>query len=134
MSRARKAEVVGALHALQARLTAAHLTGSTGDAPELARDFNALLEQAKESFPGSDTLRLIEPLHSDAGTPVLAVRLVMMRRTIDLEMDDTTASERRGDERRRWQRRDVTWSARFLLGEGAAVAARARSRPCRSAA
>jgi hypothetical protein len=129
MSESRKAAVVEALHELQARLTAAHLAGKTSDAGELARDFNALLQQAKESFPGSDTLRLIEPLHADAGTPVLAVRLVMMRRTIELELDDSSASERRetrrGDERRRWQRRDVTWSARFLLGEGAVIAARA---------
>jgi hypothetical protein len=125
MPESRKAAVVRALHALQERLTAAHLAGTTADDGALARDFNALLIQAKEQFPRSDTLRLIEPLHPDAGAPVLAVRLVMMRRTIDVELEDGSAEDRRGDERRRWQRRDVAWSARFLIGEGAAIAARA---------
>ena len=136
MSESRKAAVVEALHALQERLTAAHLAGTTSDNGELARDFNALLVQAKEQFPRSDTLRLIEPIHADAGMPVLAVRLVMMRRTLDAEMAEgapeppaaaITALERRPrvDERRRWERRDVAWPVRFLIGEGASITAHA---------
>ena len=125
MSESRKAAVVRALHALQERLTAAHLAGTTAADGALTMDFNALLMQAKEQFPRSDTLRLIERLGADATAPVLAVRLVMMRRTLDAEMEDHPLDERRGDERRRWQRRDVTWSARFLIGEGTALAARA---------
>jgi len=125
MSESRKAAVVRALHALQERLTTAHLAGTTAADGALTLDFNALLVQAKEQFPRSDTLRLIEPLGADATAPVLAVRLVMMRRTLDAEMEDRPLDERRGDERRRWQRRDVTWSARFLIGEGTAFAARA---------
>ena len=137
MSQSRKAAVVEALHALQERLTAAHLAGITADNGELARDFNALLVQAKEQFPRSDTLRLIEPIHRDAGMPVLAVRLVMMRRTLEAALaegepepspltEDLLAAERRRlAERRRWERRDVAWPVRFLVGEGASIAARA---------
>src|SRR5438105_8722211 len=36
------------------------------DTAALVADFNALLEQVKDQFPGSDTLRLIEPLDVDA--------------------------------------------------------------------
>ena len=130
MSESRKAAVVRALHALQERLTAAHLAGTTAADGALALDFNSLLVQAKEQFPRSDTLRLIEPLGAGATAPVLAVRLVMMRRTLDAEMEDRPLDERRGDEhrgdeRRRWQRRDVAWSARFLIGEGTTLAATA---------
>jgi PilZ domain-containing protein len=125
MAETRKAAVVRALHALQERLTAAHLAGRTTDDGALAQDFNALLLQAKEQFPRSDTLRLIEPVGAGATAPVLAVRLVLMRRTLDADLEDGPAGERNVDERRRWQRRDVAWSARFLVGEGAAVAGRA---------
>ena len=125
MPESRKAAVVRTLHGLQERLTAAHLAGTTAADDALVRDYNALLVQAKEQFPRSDTLRLIEPLGPDASAPVLAVRLVMMRRTLDSEMEDRPADEHRGAERRRWERRDVTWAARFLVGEGSAFAARA---------
>jgi hypothetical protein len=116
------------------RLTAAHLAGATSDGGELARDFNALLVQAKEHFPQSDTLRLIEPIHGDAGVPVLAVRLVMMRRTLEAALAEgrperpaeaAAESRRPVEERRRWERRDVAWPVRFLLGEGASITARA---------
>src|SRR6185436_9565208 len=125
MPESRKAAVVRTLHGLQERLTAAHLAGTTAADDALVRDYNALLVQAKEQFPRSDTLRLIEPLGADASAPVLAVRLVMMRRTLDSEMEDRPADEHRGAERRRWERRDVAWAARFLVGEGSAFAARA---------
>jgi hypothetical protein len=125
MSESGKAQVVGWLHALQEQLTAAHLSGTTADDGRLARDFNALLGQAKEHFPRSDTLRLIEPIHADAGMPVLAVRLVLLRRTIDAAVAEGPSFEPHGHERRRWARHDVAWAARFLLGEGTALAARA---------
>ena len=132
MSESRKAVVVEALHALQERLTAAHLAGVTADDGELARDFNTLLGQAKEVFPQSDTLRLIEALMPGVPVPVLAVRLVLMRRTIDAALaeghravGEISKDRRRGQERRRWQRRDVAWPVRFLFGDGASVAARA---------
>jgi PilZ domain len=122
MPESRKAVVVRDLHALQERLTSAHLAGRTAEARQLVHDFNTLLVHAREQFPRSDTLRLIEPLATDAGLPVLAVRLVMMRRTIDAELAESPSADR--DERRRWQRRPVTWSARVLI-DGMAIAARA---------
>jgi hypothetical protein len=138
MSDSRKAAVVGALHALQERLTAAHLAGITRDGGTLVHDFNGLLQQALEHFPNADTLRLIEPLHADAGMPVLAVRLVMMRRTLEASLVEGApapsqlvanleAAQRRRSiaERRRWQRRDVEWPVQFLVGDGASVAAHA---------
>lgn len=133
MSESRTAAVVEALHALQERLTVAHLAGATADDGELARDFNALLLQAKEVFPQSDTLRLIEALTPGVTVPLLAVRLVLMRRTIDATLADgedasrpqSKLFERRGNERRRWRRSDVAWPVRFMFGDGASVAARA---------
>src|SRR5262245_61112301 len=122
MPESRKAVVVRDLHALQERLTTAHLAGRTAEAGQLVHDFNALLVHAREQFPRSDTLRLIEPLVADAALPVLAVRLVMMRRTIDAELTESPAADRH--ERRQWQRRHVAWSARVLI-DGMAIAARA---------
>jgi hypothetical protein len=68
--------------------------------------------------------------------PVIAVRLVMMRRTLDAAMaegaPERPAAEpaaleprRQVDERRRWERRDVAWPVRFLLNEGASITAHA---------
>jgi len=137
MSESQKAAVVEALHVLQERLSAAHLAGATAADGELAHDFNTLLQQAKEQFPTSDTLRLIEGLGPGASVPVLAVRLVMMRRTLEaalaegehapppLAVDPAAVERRPTDERRRWERRDVAWPVQFLFGEGASVAARA---------
>ncbi|HEU5196611.1 MAG TPA: PilZ domain-containing protein [Methylomirabilota bacterium] len=134
MSESREAAVVEALHALQERLSSAHLSGATADDGELARDFNVLLLQAKEVFPQSDTLRLIEALTPGVTVPVLAVRLVLMRRTIDATLAEPAAQpqtdgvrhERHGGgERRRWRRRDVAWPVRFLFGDGAGITARA---------
>src|SRR5438128_1759722 len=52
--------------------------------------FNTLLRQAKEEFRGSDTLRLIEPLGRDASAALIAVRLSMVKRTIDAELARST--------------------------------------------
>ena len=81
----RKADLVRALRAMQEQLSVAP-QWQTGDGGQLARCFNALLQQAKEEFPGLDMLRLIEPLGPDASTPLIAVRLVMVKRTIDAEI------------------------------------------------
>jgi hypothetical protein len=65
--------------AREARVLTAHIEG-------LARDFNALLQEVKEQFPVSDALRLIDPVGTDASVAVIAVRLSLMKRTIDAEL------------------------------------------------
>jgi hypothetical protein len=52
----------------------------------LAQRFNALLQQVKEQFPDSTGLRLIEPVTADGSVAVIAVRLVLVKRTIDAEL------------------------------------------------
>ena len=81
----RKADLVRAMRAMQEQLGGA-AQRPTDDGGQLARCFNALLQQAKEEFPGLDMLRLIEPLGPDASTPLIAVRLVMVKRTIEAEL------------------------------------------------
>ena len=125
MSEVPKTTVFRAVQALQQRVSAAHVIGQTRDDGELARDFNALLQQAKEHYPQSDGLRLIEPLRPDASVAGVAVRLVMMRRTIETECDDVHAIAHPAEERRRWERSDVEWPARVVMGQGSAVAAKA---------
>ena len=56
------------------------------DTATLVEDFNALLEQVKDQFPGSDTLRIIEPLGDDASVALVAVRLSIVKRTVDAEV------------------------------------------------
>jgi hypothetical protein len=56
------------------------------DTAELVSEFNALLEQVKDQFPGSDTLRIIEPLADDASVALVAVRLSIVKRTVDAEV------------------------------------------------
>ena len=56
----------------------------------LALNFNALLQMAKEQFLASDTLRLIEPVGFDASVALIAVRLSMVKRTIDAEFARST--------------------------------------------
>ena len=120
---ASQAEVLRALETLQQALRA-------GGAEQPARRFNALLQQACEHFPGADTLRLIQPLSPDMSVAVIEVRLAMMKRTLETELKGAgparpAAVERRPSERRRWQRRPVTWSAWLVLGQGDALAATA---------
>jgi hypothetical protein len=81
----READLVDAVRAMQQKVSGAP-QWKTGDGGELARCFNALLQQAKDVFPGLDMLRLIEPLGPDASTPLIAVRLVMIQRTIDAQL------------------------------------------------
>lgn len=56
------------------------------DSAALVCSFNALLQQAKEQFRVSDTLRLIEPLGADASVALVAVRLSIVKRTLDAEL------------------------------------------------
>src|SRR2546427_22147 len=120
---ASQAEVLRALETLQQTLRA-------GGAGQPALRFNALLQQACEHFPGADTLRLIQPLSPDMSVAVIEVRLAMMKRTLEREMTGAASprpagAERRPSERRRWQRRPVTWTAWLVLGQGDALAATA---------
>ena len=120
---ASQAEVLRALETLQQRLRA-------GGAEQPALRFNALLQQACEHFPGADTLRLIQPLSPDMSVAVIEVRLAMMKRTLEREVTGAASprpagAERRPSERRRWQRRPVTWTAWLVLGQGDALAATA---------
>jgi hypothetical protein len=48
--------------------------------------FNTLLQEAKEQFRGSATLRLIEPLGFDASAALVVVRLSVVKRTLDAEL------------------------------------------------
>src|SRR3989442_15299584 len=84
-----KDEVVHAIHQMLEEMT-------SGPEPqnrslnEGVSSFNTLLQQAKEEFRGSDTLRLIEPLGRDASAALIAVRLSMVKRTIDAELARST--------------------------------------------
>jgi hypothetical protein len=60
------------------------------DTAALVSNFNALLQQVKEQFRGADTLRLIEPLGVDASVALVAVRLSIVKRTIDAELARAT--------------------------------------------
>ena len=107
-----QAEVMRALEALQQSL-------ATGAVAEPARRFNTLVLQAREHFPGADTLRLIEPLNVGTSVPVIEVRLAMMRRTLETELASPEAvAAHRAADRRRWQRRDVAWPARLIMADG----------------
>jgi len=86
-----KVEVAGAIQRLLEAVTLARpshtrVTGPGG----LALNFNALLQMAKEQFRASDTLRLIEPVGFDASLALIAVRLSMVKRTIDAEFARST--------------------------------------------
>jgi len=108
-----QADVMRAIDALQQSLAA-------GGSEQPARRFNALVVHAREHFPGADTLRLIEPLSPDTSVPVIEVRLAMMRRTLETELAgaEPAPPRRRPADRRRWQRRDVSWPALLLMADG----------------
>jgi hypothetical protein len=59
---------------------------------ELVSSFNELLQQAKEQFRDSDTLRLIEPLGLEASVALIAVRLSIVKRTIEGELGRSAGS------------------------------------------
>ena len=84
---ATKVEVVGAVQRMLDSIATAHARRpQVIDAGQLASNFNALLQQTKEEFRDSDTLRLIEPLGFHASVALIAVRLSMVKRTIDAEL------------------------------------------------
>ena len=80
-----KEETVRAIHRMLDALVREPRTVIV-DTAALVSDFNTLLEQVKEQFPGSDTLRLIEPLGVDASVALMAVRLLIVKRTVDVEL------------------------------------------------
>ena len=84
-----KAEVVGAIHRMLETLVREPRT-LLGDNGAIVSNFNALLQQVKEHFRASDTLRIIEPFAAGASTALVAVRLSMVKRTIDAEMARAT--------------------------------------------
>jgi hypothetical protein len=79
-----KAEVVRAIHRMLDALVRERAL--VVDSGALVSNFNSLLQQVKEQFRTSDTLRLIEPLGGDASVALVAVRLSIVKRTIDAEM------------------------------------------------
>ena len=84
-----KVEVVGALHRMLESLVR-EPRALIVDNSALVSKFNTLLQQVKEQFRASDTLRLIEPLGVGASMALVAVRLSMVKRTIDAEMARST--------------------------------------------
>jgi hypothetical protein len=80
-----KVEVLNALHRMLESLVREPRTLAQ-DNGALAARFNTLLQQVKEQFRGSDTLRLIEPVGVGASLALVTVRLSMVKRTIDAEM------------------------------------------------
>jgi hypothetical protein len=84
-----KAEVVGAIHRMLDALVREPRTRVT-DNGTVVSNFNTLLQQVKEHFRGSDTLRIIEPLAVGASTALVAVRLSLVKRTIDAEVARAT--------------------------------------------
>ena len=84
-----KDEVVHAIHCMLEALTSVRAPQKRTP-NEGVSSFNTLLQQAKEEFRGSDTLRLIEPLGRDASAALIAVRLSMVKRTIDAELARST--------------------------------------------
>ena len=82
-------EVVSAVHRLLDALVRAPRS-STVDHGVLVSKFNTLLQQVKEQFRGSDMLRIIEPVGVGASMALVAVRLAIVKRTIDAEMARST--------------------------------------------
>jgi hypothetical protein len=82
----RTAETRRAIEAMLESLTVAReaQAGMTG-VDRLAPRFNALLQQVKDDFPDSSGLRLIEPVADDSSVAQIAVRLFLVKRTIDAE-------------------------------------------------
>jgi hypothetical protein len=59
------------------------------DSAGLVAKFNTLLQQVKEQFRGSDMLRLIEPVGVDASLALVAVRLSLVKRAVDAELQSS---------------------------------------------
>ncbi len=84
-----KSEVVRAVHRMLDALVH-EPRALIVDTAALVSNFNALLQQVKEQFRGADTLRLIEPLGMEASVALVAVRLSIVKRTIDAELARAT--------------------------------------------
>ena len=81
-----RAEVVRAVHRLLDTLVRDSRRAVVDNAALVAK-FNTLLQQVKEQFRGSDTLRLIEPVGLDASLALVVVRLSLVKRTVDAELE-----------------------------------------------
>jgi hypothetical protein len=55
-------------------------------ADALVHQFTGLLRQAVQEFPDWTGMRLIEPVTADSIVAIVAVRLVLLRRTIEAEL------------------------------------------------
>jgi hypothetical protein len=88
---ATKAEVVRAIHRMLDALVHEPRTLII-DSATLVSNFNSLLQQVKEQFRSADTLRLIEPLGLEASVALVAVRLSIVKRTVDAELATEEAS------------------------------------------
>ena len=80
-----RAEVVRAIHRMLDALVR-EPRSIVVDSGAVVSNFNALLQQVKDQFRATDTLRLIEPLSGDASVALVAVRLSIVKRTIDAEL------------------------------------------------
>jgi hypothetical protein len=80
-----RAEVVRAIHRLLDVIVREPRTAII-DSAALVTKFNTLLQQVKEQFRGSDMLRLIEPVGVDGSLALVAVRLSLVKRAVDAEL------------------------------------------------
>ena len=80
-----RAEVVRAIHRLL-DIVVREPRMAIVDSTALVAKFNTLLQQVKEQFLGSDMLRLIEPVGVDASLALVAVRLSLVKRAVDAEL------------------------------------------------
>jgi hypothetical protein len=80
-----RVEVVNALHRMLDALVREPRTLVVDDSAQVSK-FNALLQDVKEQFRAFDILRLIDPLPLDASVASVAVRLSIVKRTIDGEL------------------------------------------------
>jgi hypothetical protein len=80
-----RAEVVRAIHHLL-DVVVREPRMAIVDSAALVAKFNTLLPQVKEQFRGSDMLRLIEPVGVDASLALVAVRLSLVKRAVDAEL------------------------------------------------
>ena len=80
-----RAEVVRAIHRLL-DVVVREPRMAIVDSAALVANFNTLLQQVKEQFRGSDMLRLIEPVGVDASLALVAVRLSLVKRAVDAEL------------------------------------------------
>ncbi len=80
-----RAEVVRGVHRMLDTLLQEPRRGAVNLDP-LISEFNTLLQQARDQFRDSETLRLINALDVGASFPLIVVRLSLLTRAIDAEV------------------------------------------------